>query len=508
MRELLDLKSEKKVIVLEKIFNSSDHSCTQSELLEQLNLTYPTLVSTIETINDDILRFGYCDFSITRNVKSQLYSINVTEDISIQIIVHAYIRESSKFKLLELLLTSSFPNLKILSDNLYISYNTLRKDIKELNQFLDSHGIKISVNDGVRLEGDELGIRLFYTFLYLTVYGGDTWPFSYIQYFEITRLLESCPKEVYVAKSIDKSILIHYYVAVHFLRIRKNFLIPETRKFEIALYTPYTAESIESFNEFTSNLKQYLPNVNNTELFTSRLLISVLLALGGYSSIDKVPSFFYSEVQFKENKFLETVLFISEQVDFELSIPFSKSEKEKLLYSLFSVTYRYFLFKGLSMDLSSIIMGFSEIERNSKKIHKVIHLERLVREMMELEELSILTPFKKEIGADYLLIFEKRIDFSKHTLPIKVAIFSVISNETATFDFLSRFSNYYNICVTNKMDKNIDLFISDFSLSPRVISSLSIHQPIIYVNTRWTESDYEKINTKLAEFATERFVNK
>ncbi|EHR4852285.1 MULTISPECIES: hypothetical protein [Enterococcus] len=160
------------------------------------------------------------------------------------------------------------------------------------------------------------------------------------------------------------------------------------------------------------------------------------------------------------------------------------------------------------MDLSSIIMGFSEIGRNSKKIHKVIHLERLIREMMDLEELSILTPFKKELGADYLLILEKRIDFSKHTLPIKVAIFSVISNETATFDFLSRFSNYYNICVTDKMDKDIDLFISDFSLSPQVISSLSIHQPIIYVNTRWTEPDYEKINTKLAEIATERFVNK
>lgn len=303
--------------------------------------------------------------------------------------------------------------------------------------------------------------------------------------------------------------LIHYYVAVHFFRVRKNFLVPETRKFDIPLYTPYSVSSTESFNEFTCNLKRYVPNIStNIKLFTSRLLMSVLLALGSYSSIDKVPSFFYTEVQFEENKFLGTILFISEQVDLQLSIPFSKSEKEKLLYSLFSITYRFFLFKGLSMDLSSIIMGFSEIGRNSKKIHKMKHLERLVREMMNLEELSILTPFKKELGDNYLLILEKRIDFSKHTLPIKVAIFSVISNETATFDFLSRFSNYYNICVTDKMDKNIDLFISDFSLSPQVISSLRIHQPIIYVNTRWTESDYEKVNTKLAEIATEKFLNK
>ncbi|EAG7556465.1 transcriptional regulator, partial [Listeria monocytogenes] len=59
MREYLDSKSQKKVALLEKIFYAENHTSTQEELLNELNITYPTLISTIKTINFDIERFGY-----------------------------------------------------------------------------------------------------------------------------------------------------------------------------------------------------------------------------------------------------------------------------------------------------------------------------------------------------------------------------------------------------------------------------------------------------------------
>ncbi|MBO0458110.1 helix-turn-helix domain-containing protein [Enterococcus hulanensis] len=508
MKELLDSKSKKKIEIIEKIFHSSGHSCAQSDLLGDLNLTYPTLISMNEGINDDLLGFGYESFSITRHSSNQSYSIDVKENMSIQLVIHAYIRESSKFKLLVLLLSSSYPNLDSLSKRLYISYSSIRRDIKDLNQFLSKYNLKISVKDGVQLEGDELGIRLFYTILFLTTYGGELWPFSYIQYFEITKILEKCPKEIYIAGSIDKSMLVHYYFAIHLLRVRKRYLIPETRSFEIALYTPYPKESIEAFDIFTSNLNKYLPNLNRNVLtLTSRLLLSTVLAMGNYSPIEKVPPFFYFEDQLKDKKILETAIFIVDLVDQHLSIPFSNREKEKLLYSLLSITYRFYLFNGVSLDLSSAITGFAEIQRNIRKKHKMDHMRELVRQMMDREELSIFEPFRKDLEQAYLLILEKRIDFSKHTLPIKVAIFSVVSNENAVFDFMSYFSNYYNVRVVDSVETDIDLFISDFVLSPQVMSSLRISQPIVYVNTRWIDSDYEKINTALAEIATENFIN-
>lgn len=128
--------------------------------------------------------------------------------------------------------------------------------------------------------------------------------------------------------------------------------------------------------------------------------------------------------------------------------------------------------------------------------------------LLDLEELSIFESSKKELSLDYFLILEKRIDFSKHTLPLKVLILSIISNDTSTFDFMSYFSSYYNVCITDKLESDIDLIISDFPLSSRVITFFSINQPIVYVNTRWSETDYEKINKKLAEIATKKFINK
>lgn len=509
MKELLDLKNKKKVDIIEIIYNSKNHSCVQEVILKELNITYPTLRSLIGTINNDVLRFGHENFSIIHSPSNQLYTLIVSEENSVQLIIHAYIKDSPKFQLLELLLTSSFNNLQSIADKLYISYPSIRKDIKELNKLLEKYRVHISTNNGIRLEGDELGIRLYYTFLYLTVYGGESWPFLFIRYFEITELLEKCPKEIYNAHFLDKNMLVHFYLAVHLLRVRQNNYLPSYHQFHVPLYNAYSDESKKSYEVFLNDLSNYLPNVNEeTLVFTTRIILSVLLAFGSYSSIDKVPSFFYSEPAFQKNRFLFIVSFTYEKIEQHLSIPLSNSEKEKLLYSFMCVNYRYLLFKNLSLNLESMVLGYTNIEKNLRKAHKVKHLKLLVSQLMELEEFSVFEPYKKELSSDYLIILEKRIDFSKHTLPVKVAILSIISNDTAVFDFMSIFSNYYNVCVTDKLDDDIDLVISDFSLSDQVLDSFSINQPIVYVNTRWSETDYEKVNRKLADITEANFINK
>lgn len=509
MKELLDIKSRKKVAILEAIFNCENHSCSQEILLRELDMTYPTLRSLIDTINSDVKRFGFDKFSIIHSPSNQLYTINIHEESSIQFIIHAYVKDSPKFKLLELLLTSSFSNLQLVADKLFLPYVSLRKDIKELNELLKPHCISISTRKGIKLEGDEIGIRLYYTFLFLTVYGGESWPFAFIQYHEITELLKNCPKEIYNAGYLDKGMLVHFYLAIHLIRVRKNHPIQRSHTFSVPLYSAYSDESKKSFNLFIASLGTYLPNINEEKLiYTARILLSVIVAFGSYSSIETIPTFFNSEPLFKQNNFLKTLFSVCTTIDQHLSIPLSKTEKEKLMYSLMGLHYRYLLFTGLSLNLESMILGYTKIERNSRKSHKVKHLRELVNKLMELEEFSIFEPYKKELSSDYFLILEKRIDFSIHTLPIKVVILSITSNETGILDFMNNFSNFYNVCVTDVLDEDIDLVISDFPLSNHVLTTFSIRQPIVYVNTRWSESDYIKINKKLGEIATSKFINK
>ncbi|MBF2347849.1 hypothetical protein IA932_01100 [Listeria marthii] len=47
MREYLDSKSQKKLALLEKIFYAENHTSTQEELLNDLNITYPALFAFI-----------------------------------------------------------------------------------------------------------------------------------------------------------------------------------------------------------------------------------------------------------------------------------------------------------------------------------------------------------------------------------------------------------------------------------------------------------------------------
>lgn len=508
MRKYLDLKSKKKVALLEKIFYSDNHSTTQEVLLEELKITYPTLISTIETINFDIERFGFKGFSIIRSAESLSYTMEISDNCSIQLIINAYIRESPKFQILESLLFSSFSNLPMLAKKVHISYSALKRDIRELNQELREHGLFISTGSGVEMCGDEFTLRIVYTFLFLTTYSGDRWPFSFIQYVEITKLLEKCPKEIYRADSIDKSMLIHYYVAIHLLRDRMNHKIDQSRYFDVPLYNAHINESKESELEFIKNMSMILPGRSIDEVvYTSQILLSVILAFGSYAPIDKTPSFFYLEDRLKELGFMDTVQFTCDQVNSSLSIPFTAEEEELLIYSLASINYRYLLFKKLIKEFSSIIPGYFELDRNKRKAHKINHMKPLICELVNLKEMSLLHEFKDILVSDYLIIMDKRIDFSKHTLPIRVTILSTISNETAVFDFINYFSSYYNVEIVNQVNSMVDLYISDFSVSPSVLTSLRINQPIVYVNTRWIESDYLKINDNLGKIANEKFIH-
>lgn len=509
MKELLDVKGRKKVAIIEKIFKSKEHSCSQIVLLKELNMTYPTLRSLVETINMDAAHFGYDHFSIIHSHTNQMYTLNIHEENSIQLIIHSYVKESPKFQLLDLLLTTSFPNLKSAADRLFISYNSLRKDIYELNELLRQYDFSVSLNNGVSLVGDEVGIRLYYTFLFLALYGGETWPFKYIRYYEITELLDNCPSEIYKSGYLDKNVLVHYCLAIHLLRIRQNKYISDSHSFIVPLYKPYTPESKQSYEAFSVALKNHVPNINEKSLnLATSFILSTIIALGSYSFIDKAPSFFYLEKEFSKINFHDITSAICKKVDQHLSSPFSDIEREKLIYSIMSVNYRYLLFRNLNLNLESMIIGYGNIEGNSRKRHKTKHLKLLIQKFMDLDELAIFEPNKKELAADYFLILEKRIDFAKHTLPIKVAILSIISTDTSVSDFLSFFSDYYNVHVCEKMEGDVDLVISDISMSNQVLTVFSINQPIVYVNTRWSESDYEKINSKLAEIATSKFINR
>lgn len=143
MRELLDLRYQKKIEMIELIFYSKNHSIAQTELLDALEVTYPTLVATVDKVNLDAKEFGYNDFTIVHSPQQQLFSLEIKEDLGIQFMFSAYLKKSLKFQLLQLLLTESFPTMKILANKMNVSYFSIRQTVKQLNEKLDSRHMSI-----------------------------------------------------------------------------------------------------------------------------------------------------------------------------------------------------------------------------------------------------------------------------------------------------------------------------------------------------------------------------
>ncbi|SET55118.1 Mga helix-turn-helix domain-containing protein [Enterococcus malodoratus] len=500
MRELLDLRYQKKIEMIELIFYSKNHSIAQTELLDALEVTYPTLVATVDKVNLDAKEFGYNDFTIVHSPQQQLFSLEIKEDLGIQFMFSAYLKKSLKFQLLQLLLTESFPTMKILANKMNVSYFSIRQTVKQLNEKLDSRHMSISTDKEVAIVGNELAIRLYYSVLYLFVYGGGEWPFSFIHYFEISKLLADCPKEIYVSGTIDKTLLVHYYTAIHLLRDKKGQFLSDINA---PLYSPPLIEEEDTYRSFVLKMKKYLVNANDAYVnYTSSALISCILAFGNYSTIETPPPFFYLDKRLQDLDFLASIYLFVEQLEQNFLIPFSTIEKNKILYALMSTHYRTLLFEDMNLDLDSSLPVYRALTRHPSKLFKIDYLKQLIRKIMDSNASAYTKLDQTYLEKEYVLILDKYINLSKHTKEIKVAVLSIVSNELLTQEFKANFSAYYNIEVVEEYDRKIDLFISDFLLSKEVIKSLKIKHPIVYVHTKLAEGYYEKLNKQLAEIAT------
>lgn len=508
MQSLLDAKYQKKITILNKIFHSKNHACSQDVLLEDLGITYPTLISTIEKINSEVQELGYEDFAIVHKPANQLFILELKEDLNIQRIVSYYLKKSLKFKLLEVLLTSTYPTMKQLADKLNVSYVSVRQSIKQVNELLKENHVWVSTENEVAITGNERGVRLFYTFLFLSVYGGEKWPFAFIHYFGISTFLTNCPEEIYLAGTIDKSVLIHYYVAVHLLRDKCGYFLSEEETQGIPLYAPYSTEAQESTIKLVAEMKKYVHRTNEGYLqLTTSVLLSSILALGSYSTIDKPPAFFYSDEPIRDSGFLDLISYVVDQVENGLAITFSVSEKNKLYYALMSSHYRLLLFKDFDLDLEPVLPAYVKKSSKSGNKHKLQQLSQLIDELLESEEFISYEAIKPYLKKEYMIILDKRIDLAKHMRPIKAAILTFVSNEFLSQEFYTHFSPSYNIVMASHLEKDIDLFVSDFQLSQEVIHSLRINQPIVYVHNRLVESDYEKLSDRLAKIAESKLID-
>lgn len=506
MNFLVDKLDRNKILFIQTVFDSNHHMCSMDRLLQTVPINSQTANSLFHSISDDIQDADFSDLiDLTYSPANQLFEFHISQSLNIQTVINFYIMRSTKFKLLESLLTTKFETLQSVADTLHVSYTQVRRIITELNDSLDKIGLEIHSRRNVYLAGNEISLRFFYTILSVSTYGIGSWPFSSFSYLDLSSLLDDCPAEVFKSRALDKNVLAHYYLAIHLLRERQGFGI-DTKAISIPLYEPFSVSNKEAFKTFSTSIKKYLPHHSEEKrIEDAQLICSSLIAMGSFSSVETVPDFFLLNEKFNEQKFAHKAFYIIDRVNYHLYNPLTHKERNNILYSILCLHYRLF-YVGKSLNyLGTLLPNYSHETIDLRKKHKIQHIQYLVESEMASEEFDWGRDFYDYLLSQYCLIYDKQLNFEKHTAPITVAFISLISNQTLQNDVCQYFSSYFNLKPAESLDQSVDIIISEVPISIDTISALRLNQPIIYCHQKLVASDYEKITEAFAKIAQKKF---
>ncbi|MFC0616218.1 helix-turn-helix domain-containing protein [Enterococcus faecalis] len=510
MYELIDKLDQRKIDVLKKVFHSNQHSCLYDDLLTDVNITQKTLKKIIEDVECDLKDFGFLDLITLKNYigytyKSSTITMDFSENFNMQRLINAYVRKSIKFRLLERLLYSKFKTLREVADYFHVSYVQIRRIIGELNDFFSGSDLFINTRRSVFIEGSETGIRFFYSYLLLMTYGGEEWPFSTVSFYDVGQLLCKCPSEVYCSDTLDKSFLVRYHVSIHLIRSRKNFFIIE-KDIGIPLYMPHTISNKRTFYSLAKALKKHLPHLNDIQLEQSAsVLCSGIIALGDYSSVKVTPDFFFLNPEIKQSQITHLTFYILDRLDYHLYSPLNSEERDRVLYALMCLHYRVFYTQLTCIRLKDVLYSPLDSSISDFKRHKIHRIKQLVNREMQSTEFDFIRKYESYLVEQYYNIYDRYIDFPKHTAPITVTFISAFSNLDLQKEIRIRYSSYFNLKVSDTLSRTVDLIVTDLPVSHDAISGILYSQPIIHCHKELVESDFNKLTNVLSRIAKKKF---
>lgn len=504
MNSFLDPNSRKKLKLLTTIFQSENNTISRSDLLEKLKISGPTLLHMINEIKEDFIRFE-CQKKVLvfYNSKQLLFHIEMQEDFSLQYLELFYLEESLKFNLVIDLLTNEISDLSSAADKYYVSYISITREIKYLKEYFSKRGITL-VTRGKKLylDGNELSIRIFYSYFFLNTYGGQKWPFKFVSFKDISKIVDALPREIYQHKITEKTLVLHYYFAISLLRIRRQVSLA----FDIGstiLYEPFTQSQKENYDRFISVFTSYLPSSTEDQiLIEAALSASTIVSMGSYESIEKSPSFFYLNPKLQEMKFMDYIFNLIDRLEFFSIKPLDSQEYNRLVYQMCTIHYRILLFKkDLLIDIP-LWNNESAVERTLRKTRMIAIQNRLYKELpFYLPE--ILAPYLDYLVDQYSKSIDVTLSDPLYNPKINILLLSKNSTHNIRTRFLDFYSTFLHINLVDNLDENVDLVISDIIISNDVIN-ISSKTKIIYVNSKLSQRDFKNISEVISEISTKK----
>ena len=163
---LISKKNYQYISLLNLLFQTSP---TIDEVLDDFNVTRNTLVSTIDNLNS-IIEPASIEINKNKLYLSFDYSTSYDEMIA------NILKETLEYNILLTIFFNETHSYLSLSEELFTSESTIRRNMKDLNESLSTIDIVIK-NNPFKLIGDEKNIRRLMVLVIKEVYGLDNLPF-------------------------------------------------------------------------------------------------------------------------------------------------------------------------------------------------------------------------------------------------------------------------------------------------------------------------------------------
>lgn len=495
----IDTPLLKRFKLLKVIYQAPGQTVSQEELLYSMNISLTTLTSMIEIVQDDFEQFD-CQEKIQLffNQRYKCYSLKIHESFSLQFIQLFYLQESLRFKIMEKLLTNELSDMTSTAERFFTTYSTLRRELHYLKEVLQPYGLDITYRKKIRLIGDELHIRGFFTLFCLNSYGGRTWPDSFTPVAEVQAIITSLPEEIFNQKKADKRILLGFFIAVSLLRARHGLTLSES-DIKVPLYGPEEVFQTERTKNIIHIYKKHLPlATNSVRILEIKVLFSCVLSFANYEGVQQFPHFFFLDKQLQELNFLDSVFQFMANIKTRLPYELSDQESNRIFYLICLTHYRMLLFHDPRFT-NLLLTDNSALPSINIDVTKTEFINQLVMSEIEQPYFKPFEEFKPYLMAHYRNILYYSLDWTAHKSTICVYLISKFSKHKLEALILSVFDSFYDFEVAYELNSQVDVVISDSILVEDPSEYPFASQQIIYVDTPITPSDYHRIAKKFAE---------
>ncbi|GGD03970.1 helix-turn-helix domain-containing protein [Enterococcus wangshanyuanii] len=464
-----------------------------------MDISLGTLKRSVKLIEEDFRLFKCEDkIQLLYNEDTKTYQLNIAGDFSLQFVFLFYLKESIRFKLLEGMFTDTLGDISEVADQFYLTYSSLRRELQYLKKELSKYGLSIDTKKRIKIQGDELHIRFFYTVLYLDSYGGQSWPFPYIHQHEINQICTLFPTEIYNPTVAAKKILLSFFTANSLVRAKNGHII-DPSIMNVPLFDSKHSSYQPAIDKLSAIFKKMLPLANEEQrLIEIKTLLSCVLAFGSYPGVPRVSHFFYLNKELQEQDFLSSVLHLMNQLEDYAISPLTNDEYNSIFNKLCLTHYRVQLFNNKAFINLPIWTNPNDDLLTYNRQRTALFTEALEQEFTH-PIMSKFLDYKNYLLFEYHNILLHTLDWEKHKPNIRVLFLSKYSTNKLENMVTSSFKALYNFDSTYELTSQVDLIISDMILSSQTLSTIGATQPTIYVQPTVSVADYRTIAKKLSE---------